>query len=132
MLKLKLVAGLVAGATLLTAGTVSAFASSQGNGFGICQKDRACDGSSCSSQCYVDTDNDGVCDNRGVRCDGGYYVDVSSASAGDSQGATCNGCGRNYVDADGDGVCDNCTSHCGGSMARNCHGHGNGHQGHHG
>ena len=51
---LKLVAGLVAGATLLTVGTVSAFASSQGNCFGGCQKTRVCDTTNCSAQCYVD------------------------------------------------------------------------------
>lgn len=51
---LKLVAGLVAGATLLTVGTVSAFASSQGNCFGDCQKTRVCDTTNCSAQCYVD------------------------------------------------------------------------------
>ena len=40
---------------------------------------------------YVDADNDGVCDNRGI---GG-------------PGPICGGCGRYFVDADGDGVCDN-------------------------
>ena len=63
---LKLVAGLVAGATLLTVGTVSAFASSQGNGFGACGKTRVCDTTGCNAQCYVDADNDGVCDNCGA------------------------------------------------------------------
>lgn len=68
---LKLVAGLVAGATLLTVGTVSAFASSQGNCFGGCQKTRVCDTTSCSAQCYVDEDHDGICDNQGTHCHGG-------------------------------------------------------------
>ena len=67
---LKLVAGLVAGATLLTVGTVSAFASSQGNCFGGCQKTRVCDTTNCSAQCYVDQDGDGVCDNRGCATTG--------------------------------------------------------------
>jgi len=40
---------------------------------------------------YVDADNDGVCDNRGI---GGPRP-------------ICGGCGRYFVDADGDGVCDN-------------------------
>ena len=40
---------------------------------------------------YVDADNDGVCDNRGI---GG-------------PGPICGGCGRYFVDADGDGICDN-------------------------
>lgn len=104
---LKLVAGLVAGATLLTVGTVSAFASSQGNCFGGCQKTRVCDTTNCSAQCYVDQDGDGVCDNRGTVCDGRYYVDV-----------------------DQDGVCDNCGA--GASAAHGCHGNGHGAQHGHG
>lgn len=104
---LKLVAGLVAGATLLTVGTVSAFASSQGNCFGGCQKTRVCDTTNCSAQCYVDQDCDGVCDNRGTVCDGRYYVDV-----------------------DQDGVCDNWGT--GGSAAHGCHGNGHGAQHGHG
>ena len=57
---LKLVAGLVAGATLLTVGTVSAFTSSQGNCFGGCQKTRVCDTANCSAQCYVDVDRGSI------------------------------------------------------------------------
>ena len=102
----------MAGATLLTVGTVSAFASSQGNCFGGCQKTRVCDTTNCSAQCYADQDGDGVCDNRGTVCDGRYYVDV-----------------------DQDGVCDNWGT--GASAAHGCHGNGsgcgNGHRaGHHG
>ena len=39
---------------------------------------------------YVDSDGDGVCDNRNV-----------------SLSRNGNGSGKNYVDSDGDGVCDN-------------------------
>lgn len=78
---LKLVAGLVAGATLLTVGTVSAFASSQGNCFGGCQKTRVCDTTNCSAQCYVDADNDGVCDNRGPTATAGPTVWTPTATA---------------------------------------------------
>lgn len=120
---LKLVAGLVAGATLLTVGTVSAFASSQGNGFGACGKTRVCDTTGCNAQCYVDADNDGVCDNRGTVCDGRYYVDVD-------QDGVCDNQGQNYMDADNDGIYDNQGTHChGGGQGH----HGNGHRaGHHG
>ena len=107
---LKLVAGLVAGATLLTVGTVSAFASSQGNCFGGCQKTRVCDTANCSAQCYVDEDGDGVCDNRGTVCDGRYDVDVD-------QGGVCDNQGQNYVDANHDGICDNQGTHCNGGGA---------------
>lgn len=107
---LKLVAGLVAGATLLTVGTVSAFASSQGNCFGGCQKTRVCDTANCSAQCYVDEDGDGVCDNRGTVCDGRYDVDVD-------QDGVCDNQGQNYVDADNDGICDNQGTHCNGGGA---------------
>ena len=146
---LKRVAGLVAGATLLTVGTVSAFASSQGNCFGGCQKTRVCDTTNCSAQCYVDQDGDGVCDNRGLSCDGRYYVDVDNDGVCDNRGANCNG-GANCVDTNGDGVCDNCGAACntdngqnyvddngegvcdnwgtGGSAAHGCHGNGHGAQ----
>lgn len=120
---LKLVAGLVAGATLLTVGTVSTFASSQGNCFGGCQKTRVCDTTNCSAQCYVDENGDGVCDNRGTVCDGRYYVGVD-------QGGVCDNQGQNYVDADNDGICDNQGTHCNGSGQGH---HGNGYRGgHHG
>ena len=99
---LKLVAGLVAGATLLTVGTVSAFASSQGNCFGDCQKTRVCDTTSCSAQCYLDENGDGVCDNQG----------------------------QNYVDADHDGICDNQGTHCyGGGQGHHGNGYRGGHHG---
>lgn len=145
---LKLVAGLVAGATLLTVGTVSAFASSQGNHFGICPNTRVCDTTNCSAQCYVDVDGDGVCDNFGTRCNGGYYVDVDNDGICDNQGqnyvdadndGVCdnfgtgsngNGNGQNYVDADNDGVCDNQGTNCNGGGQGH---HGNGYRGgHHG
>ena len=97
---LKLVAGLVAGATLLTVGTVSAFAASQSHGLGDCTKTRVCDTANCSAQCYVDGDNDGMCDNRG----------------------------QNYVDADNDGICDNQGTHCqGGNQGHHGNGYRGGH-----
>ena len=103
---LKLLAGLVVGATLLTIGTASAAC------HGRWETTQLPDTTSCSAQCYVDADNDGVCDNQGT-----------------------GGCGQNYVDADNDGVCDNqgANNLGGGSMARNCHGKGAGKgAGHHG
>lgn len=118
---LKLVAGLVAGATLLTVGTVSAFAASQGNCLGDCTKTRACDTTNYSAQCYVDQNGDGVCDNRGTVCNGRYYVDMDNDGVCDNQG-------QNYVDADNNGICDNQGTHCqGGNQGH----HGNGYRGRH-
>lgn len=120
---LKLVAGLVAGATLLTVGTVSAFAASQGNGLGDCTKTRVCDTTNCSAQCYVDRNSDGVCDNRGTVCDGRYYVDVD-------QDGVCDNQGQNYVDADNNGICDNQGTHCNyGNQGHHDNGYRGGHHG---
>lgn len=45
---------------------------------------------------YVDTDGDGVCDNRGVN-----FVDADGDGVCDNRGT-----GAGFVDTDGDGVCD--------------------------
>ncbi len=77
----KTAVGVMAAAMVITIGATSAFAA--GSGYG-----RNCDGTG-SGYRYVDADNDGVCDNRGMG------------------GSSENGRGRNFADADGDGVCDN-------------------------
>ena len=56
---------------------------------------------------YVDTDNDGICDNRSTTCVSTNFVDADGDGVCDNRGTTC---GTNFVDADGDGVCDNRTA----------------------
>lgn len=118
---LKLVAGFVAGATILTVGTVSAFASSQGNYFEPLVKTRVYDTASCNAQCYVDADGNGVCDNWGTHGKGMNFVDADDNGVCDNLGTGTNGYSQNYVDADNDGVCDNW-----GTGANGFHGNGNG------
>ena len=74
---------------------------------------------------YVDSDNNGVCDNReesGKNCgngicnqENGNYVDADNNGVCDNREESGKNCGNsicnqkneNYVDADNDGVCDN-------------------------
>ena len=61
-------------------------------------------GTNCSN--YVDTNNDGICDN----CRGAYQS--KSARDGSGNNGVCGNCGSNsgcggYIDANNDGVCDN-------------------------
>ena len=53
--------------------------------------------SKCCQACFVDTDNDGICDNRGS----GNFVDADGDGICDNRGS------GKFVDADGDGICDN-------------------------
>lgn len=126
---LKWIAGLVAGATLLTVGTLSALAASQGNRSDSSQSPQVYDAISSSAPYFVDADNNGVCDNLGTNASGGYgqnYVDADNNGVCDNRGTNASGgYGQNYVDADNDGVCDNLGTG-GGSMARNGRGNGNG------
>lgn len=83
---------------------------------------------------YVDTNKDGVCDNRRASGDGSAqgpgFVDADKDGVCDnrSSGAPRNGKGRfarDYVDADNDGVCDNWkAASCGRGKGRGCGGRG--------
>ena len=102
--------GVALGAALV--GAVPALAAGGGLGRTDLQADLAQAASAQNRTCavYVDTDGDGVCDNREATPGTGRY----------------NGSGTGYVDADGDGVCDNYGTGAGGGH------HGHHARGHHG
>ena len=88
----KLLAIILSAVLLLSAGTIGAFAVRNGAGKG-----------------YVDTDNDGVCDNiDAAKCVG--YIDEDSDGVCDNREETQKP-GQNdnkgFVDNDEDGICDN-------------------------
>ena len=67
-------------------------------------------GTNCSN--YVDTNNDGICDN----CRGAHQS--KSARDGSGNNGVCGNCGSNsgcggYIDANNDGACDNYDGACG-------------------
>lgn len=123
-MKKKILAGILIGLVVLAVGTTSAFAAGTGgwhhlsggrgscDGTGICTN---CGSTGCHGSCYVDADNDGICDNR----DTAACANCGSANCG----GTC------YTDADNDGVCDNQSAvrlgwHAGSSSSGGHSGHG--------
>lgn len=82
----------LAAALVLSQGTVSAHAAPQGRGRNHTDRDRGG---------FVDTDGDGVCDNRQSS---GICPGNGAGRGFGRRNALCAG----FVDADGDGVCDNC------------------------
>ena len=101
-MKKKVLAGILIGFVVLAVGATSAFAAGTGgwhhlsggrgscDGTGICTN---CGSTGCHGSCYVDDDNDGICDNR------------DTAACANCGSANCDG--TCYTDADNDGVCDN-------------------------
>ena len=101
-MKKKVLAGILIGLVVLAVGATSAFAAGTGgwhhlsggrgscDGTGICTN---CGSTGCHGSCYVDDDNDGICDNR------------DTAACANCGSANCDG--TCYTDADNDGVCDN-------------------------
>ena len=101
-MKKKILAGILIGLVVLAVGATSAFAAGTGgwhhlsggrgscDGTGICTN---CGSTGCHGSCYVDADNDGICDNR------------DTAACANCGSANCDG--TCYADADNDGVCDN-------------------------
>lgn len=123
-MKKKILAGILIGLVVLAVGATSAFAAGTGgwhhlsggrgscDGTGICTN---CGSTGCHGSCYVDADNDGICDNR----DTAACANCGSANCG----GTC------YTDADNDGVCDNQSAvrlgwHAGSSSSGGHSGHG--------
>ena len=105
-MKKKALAGILIGLVVLAVGATSAFAAGTGGWHHL---------SGGRGSCYVDADNDGVCDNCGT---------AACANCGNTScGGTC------YVDADNDGVCDNQSAvrlgwHAGSSSSGGHSGHG--------
>ena len=101
-MKKKVLAGILIGLVVLAIGATSAFAAGTGgwhhlsggrgscDGTGICTN---CGSTGCHGSCYVDDDNDGICDTR------------DTAACANCGSANCDG--TCYTDADNDGVCDN-------------------------
>ena len=101
-MKKKVLAGILIGLVVLAVGATSAFAAGTGgwhhlsggrgscDGTGICTN---CGSTGCHGSCYVDDDNDGICDN------------LDTAACANCGSANCDG--TCYTDADNDGVCDN-------------------------
>ena len=101
-MKKKVLVGILIGLVVLAVGATSAFAAGTGgwhhlsggrgscDGTGICTN---CGSTGCHGSCYVDDDNDGICDNR------------DTAACANCGSANCDG--TCYTDADNDGVCDN-------------------------
>ena len=123
-MKKKILAGILIGLVVLAVGATSAFAAGTGgwhhlsggrgscDGTGICTN---CGSTGCHGSCYVDADNDGICDNRRTAA----CANCGSANSG----GTC------YTDADNDGVCDNQSAvrlgwHAGSSSSGGHSGHG--------
>ena len=123
-MKKKVLAGILIGLVVLAVGAPSAFAAGTGgwhhlsggrgscDGTGICTN---CGSIGCHGSCYVDADNDGICDNR------------STAACANCGSANCGG--TCYTDADNDGVCDNQSAvrlgwHAGSSSSGGHSGHG--------
>lgn len=92
----KLLSGVIISALVITAGTVSAFAY-HGRQNQTYKLNKATN--------FVDSNNDGICDNRGTCGNGLYFVDANGDGICDNSG-TC-GNGSYFVDANGDGICDN-------------------------
>lgn len=153
-MKKKILAGILIGLVVLAVGATSAFAAGTGgwhhlsggrgscDGTGICTN---CGSTGCHGSCYVDADNDGICDNRdtaacancgSANCDGTCYTDADNDGLCDNRGtAACTNCGSAncggtcYTDADNDGVCDNQSAvrlgwHAGNSSSGGHSGHG--------
>lgn len=123
-MKKKVLAGILIALVVLAVGATSAFAAGTGgwhhlsggrgscDGTGICAN---CGSTGCHGSCYVDADNDGVCDNRGTAA----CANCGSVNCG----------GACYTDADNDGVCDNQSAvrlgwHAGSSSSGGHSGHG--------
>ena len=123
-MKKKVLAGILIGLVVLAVGATSAFAAGTGgwhhlsggrgscDGTGICTN---CGSIGCHGSCYVDADNDGICDNR------------ETAACANCGSANCDG--TCYTDADNDGVCDNQSAvrlgwHAGNSSSGGHSGHG--------
>lgn len=125
-MKKTIISFLVAGA-LISAGTISAFAAG-GNTDHASAPTKTLYSTTGTGVNYMDTDNDGVCDNYTVS--GNATANVSSNSNdngsgnGNANGSSncnangsgicnangsgiCNSNGSGYVDADHDGICDN-------------------------
>lgn len=111
----KLAFGIAAAIAAVCIGASSVFAA-QNISFGASPDSAAGSG-------YVDSNGDGVCDNR-LFGSCGNYIDADGNGICDNR--LSGSCG-NYVDADGDGVCDRClNSQCmvgtTGGCAQNRHG----------
>lgn len=123
-MKKKVLAGILIALVVLAVGATSAFAAGTGgwhhlsggrgscDGTGICTN---CGSIGCHGSCYVDADNDGICDNR------------DTAACANCGSANCDG--TCYTDADNDGVCDNQSAvrlgwHAGSSSSGGHSGHG--------
>lgn len=131
-MKKKILAGILIGLVVLAVGATSAFAAGTGgwhhlsggrgscDGTGICTN---CGSTGCHGSCYVDADNDGICDNR----DTAACANCGSAACTNCGSANCGG--TCYTDADNDGVCDNQSAvrlgwHAGSSSSGGHSGHG--------
>lgn len=92
----KLLSGVIISALVITAGTVSAFAyhGRQNQTYKLNKTTN-----------FVDSSNDGICDNRGTCGNGLYFVDANGDGICDNSGTYGNG--SYFVDANGDGICDN-------------------------
>lgn len=113
----KLLLGVLTGVLVLSTASIQVSAACHGSGRHA--GSHGCtvtDTSDCSSYCYLDADEDGICDNcsadHGSCTDGECFVDADGNGICDNCNAyhRCNsadGSGPCYVDEDGNGVCDN-------------------------
>ena len=102
-MKKKTMAIVATGALVIGMVPVALFASGQGTG-----------------NRFVDLDGNGVCDNRGVRCE--QFADDDQNGVCDNHGKNC----ESFADKNNDGVCDNRPTH-GGGEGQGHHGMGHGH-----
>lgn len=125
----KLLLGVLTGVLVLSAGSLHVSAACHGAGrHGCAANTRGCvtvvetpsgtttDTVDCSRSCYVDENEDGVCDlcgtEHGSCADGECFIDADGDGICDNCNAyhrcgTADGNGPCYVDANGDGICDN-------------------------
>lgn len=96
----KLVSGIIVSALVISTGTVGAFAAYHGRQNQTNKINKTTN--------FVDTNNDGICDNQGAGGNGLYFVDANGDGICDNQGTGGNG--SYFVDANGDGICDNQTN----------------------
>lgn len=139
----KLFLGVLTGVLVLSAGSIQVSAACHGGGRHCGTANRSCivaaetdaDTLSCSSNCYLDEDADGICDHcsadHGSCADGECFIDADNDGICDNCNAyhRCNsadGSGPCYVDENGNDVCDNYENQT------SCHSGRNHRSGHHG
>lgn len=120
----KLLLGVLTGVLVLSAASIQVSAACHGrrscstadSGSCIAATETPANTADCSTYCYLDEDEDGICDhcstNHGNCADGECFIDADNDGICDNCNAyhrcySADGSGPCYVDEDGNGVCDN-------------------------